>query len=661
MSAPPENRRAVWSWWIAAALLALVATVAAVLLLTADEETQGAAPLERPMAHEPRSMATPPALPSVEPAPPEALVPEPVAEVETLEAHRIPERAEEPRSATTPALVVIVLDENDRPVADAEVLLTGPERRVRNVECVIRTNAAGRCRLGAPLEGDRLVARHPVAGTSGVVDPELLQADVTDGGDAVVVLHRRARLTVTVLHADGTRDTDAWVSVLGLSHSFPGAPEQQAVDGRGQLALEVDGAQLLVVEAFHEPRHLSETVSEMLVIPPGTDRDLTLRFPLEWTIEGQVVDRQGEPATGAHLTVWRQLSDAPSGTPAQPREQAWRDSAGVSEGGAFSVRLPGGGSWWVQASGDSWAPGEVQSVHLDDRSPTAYVTLVLEPAWAIEGLLVDGTGLPLPDVTVHARPAHVYSAAAEQAGPTIFARMGQADGDTAADGSFRLEPLHPDGVYIVWCRPDESQGDRKLVVTGVAAGTEDLLLVANEESLARAVLEGLILEADTGLPIERIEATLVIDLDGEVRDTRRPAQEAAGGRLRIEGLAPGFRYALRIDAPGRGAVELPWFIAQPGVERVDASLPPSGQLCVEARSEFGAPLPLATIEVWRSGGFPLQRSLISRRADERGAAFFDDLDPGLHVVRIKHGGRQAESEAAVESGREVQTQVYLDR
>jgi protocatechuate 3,4-dioxygenase beta subunit len=610
---------------------ALAALAGAVWLLEDGGPTQeAAAPLvtapraeapdmELPVAIEPEAMV------ALEPEPPPA-VPEPgQAGLPKVVLHS----GASLRRELNDSIRVLVLSPGHGTVTGAELHVWEGEDPVQ-VGVPAHTDGEGYAQVTLPHDQAFVSAWHPEAGTSPLLSLQALFANTSSEGDPIIWLGTPARLDVDVQLHGGAPASGVSVVVTSALQNMrlpPGPP--RVTDGLGRASFEVVTG--FPVVAYAEDVN-GRSDLRMVQLEPGEVGRVQLQLPGPWSIRGIVLDERGEPAPGLEVTLWRALEGGDLDAGVLPGGEPYRDEEGTDSEGAFRFNLPGGGDYLVQVTDEGRSPSDVMPASVDDYSPVANVMLRAFPAASISGRLVDGDGAPLAGATVHARPAHHYDFAMQAYGPTLFTRMGQGRDRTDEEGAFVLSGLNPIGTFIVWCRPDEEQRDRKLVLTDIPAGTEDLLLVASEEALARGVLESVVLQEGSRVPLDEIRATLVINLDGRVLDTKRPVEEGAEGLLRIEGLAPGFDYALRLDAPGCGAVELPWFTARRGVQRMDATLPPEGELMVVVRDRDGRALP--GVDVWLDlqSEFPVKDGLRAATTDATGAAHLSRLDPGTWIL-----------------------------
>lgn len=507
---------------------------------------------------------------------------------------------------------------------------------------LLLADAQGRAQVAVTRRGGVLRAEREGLGRSGWLATAQLVFQARQDGRAVVVLRPAGVVAGRVLTFDGL--PAAWASLrLGGdgAQALLDLPAPPVADDQGRFELELDGG--LVLSLVAERDGLSSRPAQV-VVQPGERVELELRLPGPWSLAGLVVGPDGQPLPGAPLTLWLDLpgGDLDAGRP--PPGQPHREDLHADEQGRFEIDLPQLGAYLLQArAGDAGPPGAVVSTEVSAGLPHREVLLTVPEPSAIAGRLVDGAGQPLEGVSVQARPAHLHEPALFVYGPTIWGRWGQARGLTDDDGRFVLEPLHPAGRYIVFCRPEPERPERKLVLRDVPAGVDDLRLVASDEALRRVVLEGSVVSQVGGLPQDTILPTLLIRLDGRVLDTAQAPLRGADGWLHIEGLAPGYEYALRVDAPGLGAVEWPWFEARGPLHVFDSVLPPPARLDLELVDGAGAPLPWVDVTLRSTSQFPVPVRRL--RTDQQGRLLLGDLDPGSWQVTVLRGDQLLHEES----------------
>jgi hypothetical protein len=507
-----------------------------------------------------------------------------------------------------------------------------------------------------------LVARKDDVGTSGLWTWSALERRQNDDGLTVITLRPEATLDIHVLHFDERPAPGARVVFMPDAAPFgagmPRIPAEGVTDEYGRLIVPVEAPTGLVAVAV-----LGDLVSPELAVTvqAGETQELALRLPGPWSISGILRNQEGEPVPNGTITLWRHFPDHDVLGGNFPDEPPYQASTTSDAEGAFQFDLPRLDTYTLIGTAPEAPPGDpvMATVTSFNRHVTVHL-FTTEPS-LISGRMVDGNGAPMAGVMVRARPAHLYLPEALQYAPTIWGRLGQAAAATDEFGAFVLEPLHPEGTYILFARPDESRPERKIVVKNVPAGTDDVVLVASDENLARVIVELAVVSDATGDPIEDFRPTLLIQLDGRTIDTHHPPVHAPGGVFVIEGLAPGYDYCLRVDADGFGVVERPWFSASPKGHEVLARLPDTGTLDIAVTDGVGIAVALASVTIRRqSEDFSVDRTRTAHTNDA-GRVTFADLAPGRYRIAVRHDARILEVFEAVAPTETTPLSLRLER
>ena len=548
------------------------------------------------------------------------------------------------------AVTVRLADEARQVVVDGRVELWSDRRAldepgVPPLDTTL-SDGAGLAHVIGP-RGALLFAWAEGVGSAGPLRVRDLDELAGPDGVPLLTLAPAGRLTGVVLDAD-ERPTAGVELVFARRGAAGRLPRGVRTDGEGRFDVPVDAPASLAVIGVDGERTTHPGRAE---VAPGVTAELRLRFPGRWRVEGVLLDDE-QPVAGGNVTLWRRFPGYDVEHGVLPPEPAHRAETRTDEEGRFTFDLPRAGDYSVLGRSESRAPGPPVEVSVDDGRPVAQVVLAVLPPASIRGRLGDGTGAPLPGVTVRARPAHLFLPEEQAYAPTVWARFGEAEADTDEQGRFELGPLHPDGRYIVFCRPEPERPDRKLVLKDVVPRQTELVLVASDDALRRATLSGRVFEEAGGAAVLEYRTTLLIRLDGRVIDTeQQPLVDEEGGFL-FEGLAPGYEYRLRVDglAPGLGVAAPPWFVADGRGTHLDVRLPGAGRLEVTVVDSRGEPLERATVHARRqSDDFAVDPSH-RRVSDAVGRCTWDGLPPGTYRVSAEVDGREANLEAEVTTG-----------
>ena len=312
--------------------------------------------------------------------------------------------------------------------------------------------------------------------------------------------------------------------------------------------------------------------------------DEPLRLAAAGLLVGLVQDALGRPLVGAQVSV---------------RADRQRLSAETDAQGRFGLQVAEG-LYTVSASAPGYVAAGERQVPVA-LSTGGEVELTLEPGGALEGLVLDADGRPLPDAFVF-----VYRDGQ---------RLGQAPSD--AQGRFRVSELDPGPVELFARSRDRARcarlpaearpGQVQLVTLRLAPGAQ----VTGTVSTAR------------GEPLPEVE----VQARSVQGDVRRSGKTDDQGQFTVADLYPG-RYRVTIpgltrDAP-RAEAELE---VGAGAARCDLVTRDGGVLAGVVTGPDGQP-------VARAGVFAIQEGVqrAETRSDEQGAWRIEDLPAGTYQV-----------------------------
>lgn len=415
------------------------------------------------------------------------------------------------------------------------------ETEGRMIELV--TDSLGRCEFEHDAEASwSLSAQDGDRSRSGTITPMSFMGKVADPLDVrlyeLVEVHGRVQLA-DESPAAGARVT---ARIPGLVFGR-GTPEEAVctADTEGAFAMQLE-ADAGSYELRAEWRDLEPHLERVTLTAEGP-RELLLRFrdPLEWC--GTVVEPSGEVVENARVHVLSANPRAAGRTPF-PRQTVVTDSRG-----AFHCDARPEVPFILIAEHPSWSSSDPLELDPELLGVTSPVLRLVEPT-EIAGRVVQEDGSPAVDLFVGATCDG--ESVREESGPEArYADLlcGTVTTRTDADGRFRLHPVRPGrATYAVTCLSDPAERDRSVRVTGVAAGRTDLLVTLSEERLRGSVVRVTATLADTGSPLEHLEAILYRRRadgawwqEGSVRTFESPA-----GSFEIEGLTAGETYAMQI-------------------------------------------------------------------------------------------------------------------
>ena len=337
-----------------------------------------------------------------------------------------------------------VVDEHDRPVAGASITALATRG---TLERQTRSDRDGTFAFASLPSSVTLLAERPSGGGSA-----RLEVEVPEGGKKSVRLvlpEPREPLPVRVVDGRGVGVPTAQISALALE---PEATLRATVftDRRGEASL--PGARGLALRLeIRAPGHAAR-----LFESSSDASELRVELRASEGLEGEIRSSRRDPLAQAEITVY-----APDGA---RHVQSGPD-------GSFSVGdlAPGPVRVRVRAAGFAPASLEARVAETGGRRPPALGRVELEPEGAVEGVVVDARGNPVPGARVAKDSVPVYLAVGATPPGLALAdargrfRLGELSGGAAA-----LEAYAPDvgrarqeGVRIT---PGQTTRDVRLVL-----------------------------------------------------------------------------------------------------------------------------------------------------------------------------------------------------
>ena len=404
------------------------------------------------------------------------------------------------------------------------------------------TDAAGRFRITRLLPG-RYTPTATAAGRHGQARESVLVGLGQTVDDIVVEVHPAAVVTGVVSVDGGGPCPAGWV---GLRDPRGGEETGGRIEEAGAVVIKAvfPGTYRVEVscDGFLEKKEYPE-----LVVAAGSDPP-----PQSWTvargarIRGRVRSAAGDPVAGAEVSA-----RSAGGDPRGQRSWGWDAS---EEDGSFAIEGLVAGRYKVAAESDRFPePVEPAQVEVADGGE-ATVDIVLEPAGAIAGEVVDERGRPVGGVQVTASGA----------------RWDWKQTLTRDDGTFALEGVRPGKQRVIAMRErgwgdalrapgssdDDDQGQKVVVAPGATARVR--LVVESQDG----VIRGRVVDAagapvtDAFIDAERESDSAAARPGGAARSmrwswARSPVLTDTDGRFAIEKLSPG-TYTVRAFRRGGG-------------------------------------------------------------------------------------------------------------
>jgi protocatechuate 3,4-dioxygenase beta subunit len=542
-------------------------------------------------------------------------------------------------------LVVTVRDEGGEPIEDASVTIerersrwAGRQGAWRPKFLFRRTDAQGRVHL------------HPIAGEK--VQVTAWSRDHSpEGGEAAAGERLEIRLSAgeartLEVHTPGGDPAPGVLVVVGDGWTAGLTDEagRFTVAGPPDKPLAV-GLYTDTVwdKGFWLPPRKRDAEGTLLEEPPTV-----FTLPVIRRLQGRVVDaRDRAPIPQAFVWV----------------RQAQEFSTWTTAGGLYTLTLPE----TLEAAGLRAAAAGYQGGAGRVQQGAELPTIVLEPAVALRGHVVDEQGAALAGIEVQGHP---------DAGMNRRMRgQGVQTAWTAEDGGFRLSGLAPTTRYKVTAQEPGYATTGEAIVTPAPGERGELVEIVLP--VGRRVL-GTVLTVDD-LPIAGATVTLHRPLGGDLRSAFfqrfRGRQEAPAtattdgeGRFEVRDLGPG-RYDLEVQAEGFAAttirgVEIPAGGGQSELGTV--ILEPGVSLAGQVVDEDGAPLEGASVGASPARGmglpFPLGgRAVEGVETDAEGRFLLQDLKAGESIdLGVGLEGYLGRSLPGVAVPREAPLEIVLE-
>lgn len=547
---------------------------------------------------------------------------------------------------------ILVVDEQDRPVADATITIWAAKKvpadprdpmtghrdhrysysgRMGEPVCVVLTDADGRA---APrLEVECLLAAASKEGLGNTAD-EWLSHDYAAARVTKFFLRAPITLRGVVLRPDGLPASGARVLARGSSTRFaddkdPPDPSPAIAGEDGRFTMQVCD---LADYTLRAELGGDQTFEELVKVRDRQGPEVVLLFPGAISIAGLVVDPEGKPVAGATVTVWREI--LLDGRRLDRGDFEEHDAeTDVSGRFAFAVKRPT--CYQLIAHGKGFANSKVERVETTLVRPHAVVHLgLLQPA-SIQGRVVHADGSPFAGARV--------GAAAEAATPLPLLEPRDLPFDrvlpviSGEDGSFTLT-VHPETTWTV--RATAGAAGLGSQLTGIAPGAADVELRLADRDIAGCVVRGTVVDGDD-LPVGayRIDVVTQPGPRGMPGTERQASPKIDGAQFTVGPFALGRQFSLRltpvVHEPGRVENVSPWAPVQVGPFLTDQA-----QLELEFRLEPWGELP---VRVLGADGLPAKRLLVTaardvyvgsftrpQKVDAEGRAVLTRAAPGMH-------------------------------
>ncbi len=356
-----------------------------------------------------------------------------------------------------------------------------------------------------------------------------------------------------------------------------------------------------------------------------------LVLPDAMTLTGRVLRLGADPEPDATLTLhWASLD------PNVEEDELGRVLHARSQsGGDFEFPAVGPGAWVLTVRAPDAPPAAIGPIVLREGEVPAPILVTLSPPFALSGRVVDGSGAPVPDVEVWARPEGGLTA-------RFLAQQTTTDGN----GRFRFASLG-EGVHRLTVEGQGWSPSRPVrVELGERAPDEVELVVERLRPITGRLVD------EAGRPVPRATLELWRSIRGTSPYDRTEVSwsvDGPEGRFELEAPGPG-HWVLLVRAPGMAPTWTRTFRAGPTpVELGDVLLGPGATVVGRVRVA-GEPLAGVVVELRRPDWKPSEETNpfampqagwrgappIATRTDPDGSFRLDAVPAGDWLLAFEH-------------------------
>jgi protocatechuate 3,4-dioxygenase beta subunit len=415
------------------------------------------------------------------------------------------------------------------------------------------------------------------------------------GPGFVATLRRDVEIPANGARLDlGRTVLDAGVALLGTVTDQRGAPVEQAMVSfkplGGTLGNDLQGGLIVTSSPLGQGSDATTTGSdgrfviadvragqrfELMVAHPEhpmaripdvsapSAEPLRIVLPDGFELAGRVVDGAGEPVPGAAVSLFSPIG---AGFPLRPAAPFQKDESTDADG-RFTITGLEAGAFDLAARADGFRPAYREGIRVAADQETPPVEVMLDSGSSLHGVVRDGAGKPVQEVTVLAW-RQITSVAEARRGSL------QTSATTGEDGVYRLTGLDP-GSYRV------GAGAGKFAPVEIRAGDNDLDLVLDRSNEKESEVSGRIADSSAA-PIAG--AVLWLAQISRPTSSSFQASSLSDGSFIFSHVTPG-SYRLGASARGFAALADPPLIELAGspvdgleltLDRADTSI--SGRL-----------------------------------------------------------------------------------
>lgn len=517
------------------------------------------------------------------------------------------------------------------------------------------TDAAGRCTIELEFEACSVVVWKEGVGSTGYLR---LWHSHPRQGEWIVTVRPRILLEGRVLRADGRPAAGVEVRFSSGAAGLGRMSERlgpERTDARGRFTKELESRVDYTLRAFDgKERSHPKTVWTRPPHPPVLK--VTLEFPGGISIGGLLVDPQGKPTTG-RIRAW--------GLPPEGKRRVvpLRAGTGTDKDGSFRLPVPEYGTYRVIGSSDKHATSPVLDVEVSQSRPHADVNLRLLGLRVIAGRVCHQDGRPVGGAWVRLRVE-----SPRPKGPNGEPLSGLLHGShrpiqTASDGSFRFDSVHPDPTYSVTCRPEPLRKELEVEQGGIKAGATDVELRVRPEDLRVAKITVTVRRDDTGAIVKYFSVKrLWVDAEGKMRSggAQWESVHSEDGSYSLSDLAMNKRYALLVRTSQFKARLLGPILITKAEHHAELRLVAPGSVLVRVTDAAGNPAVNIAVVPRRKHYISGTGIPGSKKTNVEGVCEFPRLAPGKYDFYTWHNGKSSKKRLVeVLTGQKVEVALGL--
>ena len=523
------------------------------------------------------------------------------------------------------------------------------------------TNGTGRRTIELDLEMSFLGVSKENVGQSGYVS---VWHSRKREGEWLITLEPVILLEGTVLRADNTpaAGVDVRISVTGGTvgrRSFSRRPAMRKTDAEGRFSETLEPHTIYRVSASDGKRRTHSLTVSTTRSGGAKIRKVVVRFPGAISIRGLLLDPRGKPVAG-RVRLYEKMT---SKEMRQSDDSPYTTSTKAGDDGSFRLDVPRHAKYRLLGSASGFTPSALTDVEVTEARAHAEVQVQLTAPMGIGGVVRDADGSPMQAAWVHVRPE-----SGDHSGIVGLPKARDIYGNsrpatTDASGRFAFDNLHPGTRYTLRCRPNPKKREIQIVRKGIAAGVDDLVIIAREDELRSSRIILLVRSGKTDEIIHDFEVTrLHYGVDGGVRLSRASGVRRPDGRFVLSDLAMNKKYGLTVRADGLALTLVGPIVTSKPDHEIELRLLELGSLLARVRDSAGKPAVNARVWAKPMVRIPSSRGRVPMPVNSEGECLLGRMNPGPYeVYTIRDGKTSGKVKVEVRPGRQTEVTLRLPK